>query len=79
MLAPKYMYEYNYSKFLSNEHLTSVDDVQQFVNVSPKFVCIIFCKVISQQYGGFGQLRYKVCVIAIIHYQKFMHFRCLRK
>ena len=29
MLATKY--EYNYSSFPSNEHLTSVDNVQQFV------------------------------------------------
>ena len=29
MLATKY--EYNYSRFPSNEHLTSVDNVQQFV------------------------------------------------
>ena len=32
MLATKY--EYNYSCFLSNEHLTSVDNVQQFVSFS---------------------------------------------
>ena len=77
MLAPKY--EYNYSWFPSNEHLTSVDNVQQFVMFSPKFVYIIFCREISQQLGGSGDLRYKVCVIAIQHYKKFMRFKCLRK
>ena len=39
ILATKYAY--NYSRFTSNEHLTSVDNVQQFVVVQ-KFVCIIF-------------------------------------
>ena len=35
--------------FPSNEHLTSVDNVQQFVIVVQKFVCtsIIFCRVNS--------------------------------
>ena len=28
-------------------YLTSVDNVQQFVVVVQKFVCIIFCRVIS--------------------------------
>ena len=31
----------------SNEHLTSVDIVQQFVIVVQKIVCIIFSRVIS--------------------------------
>ena len=30
-----------------HEHLTSVDNVQQFVIVVQKFVCITFCRVIS--------------------------------
>ena len=74
MLATKY--EYNYSRFPSNEHLTSVDNEQQFVIVVKKFVCIIFCRVISQQHGD---LRNIVYVIAMLHYQKFMHYKCLRK
>ena len=77
MLATKY--EDNYSLFPSNEHLTSVDNVQQFDMFSQKFVYIIFCRVISQQHSGSGDLRYKVSVIAIQHYQKCMRFRCLRK
>ena len=44
-----------------------------------KFVCILFCRVISQQHGGSGDLRYKVFVIAILHHHNFMHHRCLRK
>ena len=64
--------------FPSNEHLTSYN-VQQFVIFSKKFVCVIFCRVISQQHGGSGDLRYKVLVIAILHYHKFMHYRCLKK
>ena len=59
---------------LKNEHLTSVDNVQQFVIFSQKCVCIIFGRVISQQHGGSGDLRYKVFVIAILHYQKFIHY-----
>ena len=76
MLATNY--EYNYSWLPSNEHLTSVDNVQ-FVIVSKKLYVIIFCRVISQQHGGSGDLRYKVFVIAILHYRKFMHYRCYRK
>ena len=75
ILATKYAY--NYSWFTSNEHLTSVDNVQQFVVVQ-KFVCIIFCRVISQQHGGSGDLRNKDFVIAILHCHKFI-YRCLRK
>ena len=37
MLATKY--EYNYSSFPSNEHRTSVDNVQQFVISFPK-ICM---------------------------------------
>ena len=37
MLATKY--EYNYSWFPSNDHLTSVDNVQQFVTFFPK-ICM---------------------------------------
>ena len=40
-------YAYNYSWFPSNEHLTSIDNVQQFVIVSQSFVCLIFYRVIS--------------------------------
>ena len=43
------------------------------------YVFILFCRVISQQHGDSGDLRYKVFVIAILHCQKFMHYRCLRK
>ena len=50
-----------------------------FVIVVQKFVWIIFCRVISQQHGGSGDLRYKVCVIAILHCHNFMHYRCFRK
>ena len=77
MLATKY--EHNYSSFPSIEHLTSLDNVQQFVIFSQKFVCIIFCRVISQQSGGSGDLRYEVFVIAILHYHKFMNYRYLKK
>ena len=50
-----------------NEHLTSVDNVQQFVVVVQKFVSIIFCSVISQQHASSGDLRHKVFVIAILY------------
>ena len=33
--------------FKINEHLTSVDNVQQFVVVVQTCVCIIFCRIIS--------------------------------
>ena len=60
-------------------YLTSVDNVQHFAVVVQKFVCIIFCRVISSQHGGSGDLRNKDFVIAILHCHKFMHYRCLRK
>ena len=34
-----------------------------FVHVVQKCVCIIFCRVISQQHGGSGDLRYKVVLL----------------
>ena len=76
MLATKYAN--NYSWFPSDKHLTSVDNVQQFVTVVQKFVCIIFYSV-SSQHGGSSDLRYKVFVIAILHCHKFIYYRCLRK
>ena len=48
-----------------------------FVIDVQKFVCIIFCRVISQQHGGFGDLQFKVFVI--LHCHNFMHHRCIRK
>ena len=66
MIATKYAYIY--SCFTSNEYLTSVDHLQQFVIVVQKFVCTIFCRVISQQHDGFSDLRYKVFVIAKLHF-----------
>ena len=42
------------TKYASNKHLTSVDNVQQFVIVAQKIVCIAFCRVISQQHSGRG-------------------------
>ena len=56
-------------------YISTVD----FVIVVQKFVCIIFCRVISQQYGGSGNLRYEVFAITILHCHNFMHYRCLRK
>ena len=53
--------------FPSNEHLTSVNNVQQLDIVVQKIVCSIFCRVISQQHCGSGDLRYEVFVIVILH------------
>ena len=58
-----------------DKHLTSVDNVQQFVIVVKKIVCIAFCRVISQQHSGSGVLGYNVFVIAILHCNKCMHCR----
>ena len=69
MLAAKY--PYNYSWFPSNEHLTSVDNVQQFVIVVQKCVCIIFCRVISQQLGGSSDSWNKCFVVSILHCHQF--------
>ena len=55
------------TKYASNKHLTSVDNVQQFVIVVQKIVCIAFCRVISQQHSGSGVLRYNDFVIAMRH------------
>ena len=51
----------------------SVDNVQQFVVFSHKFVCIISCSVISQQHSGSGELRFKVFVIAFFLFCIFIH------
>ena len=50
-----------------------------FVIDVQKLVFILFCRVIGQQHGGTGDLRYKVFVIAILHCLNFMHYRCPRK
>ena len=47
--------------------------VDLFVIDVQKFVCILFCRVIRQQHGGSGDLRYKVFVIAILHCHNFVH------
>ena len=62
-------------KILCSQQDITVD----FVIDVQKIVCIIFCRVISQQHGGSGDLRYKVFVIEILNCHNFMHHRCLRK
>ena len=45
--------------------------------LSKKIVCIAFSRIFSQQHSGSDVLRYKVFVIAIRHYHKFMHYRSI--
>ena len=68
---------YVYKTLCSQQDMYTI--TVDFVIDVQKFVCIILCRVISQQHGGSGDLRYKIFVIAILHCHNFMHHSCLRK